>query len=137
MSDHFHSYDVACDYGGLGNYRESDTACMLCPHEVECSHESELEQLRSARARRTGSAWRVPGRTAPTRIQPTHTSALGARPIRSNRPMPIRGESAGLRLLKNMTASALSSIGYEFGDFWSVHNFGPTIYQPDESGGEE
>ena len=123
-------YSVSCDYGGIGNFQEGDTACLLCPHEIECSHEAELSQLAAIQRRRGGSAWRYPNRSTSGggRIATTGTSVSSpmAR-ARSRRPLPIKGESALSRMVKNAGASMLSAGFHELGDFWDVHDFAPTV----------
>lgn len=128
-------YSISCDYGGLGNYLEGDTTCMLCPHETECAHERELEQLRKARAHRVEN-WRYPQQPSPKMLGKTdreavlQSSAAGLQPSgrrRSRRPMPVRGENPLSRAGKNILMTMLMSGFHEAGDFCEDHDFTPVV----------
>jgi len=126
-------YAVDCDYGGIGNYQEGDTTCLLCPNTVECAHETELAELAAARQRRAGG-WRYPEKRAERRPLgaglPT-ASAHSMSPASGygfpRRPMPVPGESTVSRMAKNTFATILASGFGELAAFWSQHNFAPTI----------
>jgi len=129
------SYSIDCDYGGLGNFQEDDTACMLCPHELDCSHESELAELEAARTRRTGNSWRYPGKSSVERRGTTGGTAArfgngafqSSERRKSRRPMPVPGENALARGGKNVFMSALSAGFREAADFCDDHNLAPVV----------
>ena len=133
------TYSVSCDYGGLGNFQEGDTACMLCPHEIECSHEQELAELAVSRSRRVGGGsggWRYPDRST-SGIRKTvggtvtrSSGGIGIQPSgrrRSRRPMPIVGENPLVRAGKNVLMTMLSSGFHEAGDFCEDHDFAHVV----------
>lgn len=128
-------YSVSCDYGGIGNYREGDTVCMLCPHETECCHERELAELAAARDRRT-SGWRYPNQSSTETMRKTvgevvsRASGSNLQPSgrhRSQRPMPISGENPLSRAGKNILMTMLTSGFHEAGDFCEDHDFAPVV----------
>ena len=108
------AYDVDCPYGGLGNWQEHDSVCLVCEHDTDCCYAKESAEIEAARDRRNWAS--APRRTYSTPRSYRPAPARVSEPITrrtQKRPMPVEGEVPLVRLGKNILANVLSGIGEE------------------------